>query len=102
MPEHETPDVPIEEASTLPASVAEVASAIPAFIGYTGKAVNTGGDDLLNRPVRIGSMLEFIEYFGQRHLAAITVNVSVTASNKLRPSVAYDIPGWSLFRNGHG
>ena len=32
---YKTPGVYIEESSTLPPSVAEVATAIPAFIGYT-------------------------------------------------------------------
>ena len=35
MPTYKTPGVYIEEISTLPASVAPVATAIPAFIGYT-------------------------------------------------------------------
>ena len=34
---YKTPGVYVEEISTLPPSVAEVATAIPAFIGYTEK-----------------------------------------------------------------
>nr|MCU0776036.1 hypothetical protein [Ideonella sp.] len=36
---------------------------MPAFIGYTKKAVN-GGQDLTMVPRRIGSMSEYIQYFG--------------------------------------
>ena len=35
MPTYRTPDVYIEEISVFPPSVAEVETAIPAFIGYT-------------------------------------------------------------------
>ena len=49
-----TPGVYIQEISTLPASIAPVATAIPAFIGYTEIASKTGtGTDLLGVPTRI-------------------------------------------------
>ena len=35
MPVYKTPGVYVEEISTLPPSVAEVATAVPAFVGYT-------------------------------------------------------------------
>lgn len=62
MPTYSTPGVYIEEISTLPASVAAVETAIPAFIGYTEKAGE--GDEFSNVPTRITSMLEFQEIFG--------------------------------------
>lgn len=62
MPTYSTPGVYIEEISTLPASVAAVETAIPAFIGYT--AIAGENNELLNTPTRVTSMLEFEELFG--------------------------------------
>ncbi len=67
MADYKTPGVYIEEISTLPASVAPVATAVPAFVGYTEKAIvdNVAIDPATTRTaVRITSMLEFIEHFG--------------------------------------
>ena len=58
-----TPGVYIDEKSAFPNSVVEVETAVPAFIGYTGKADNKG-KTLLNKPFRITSMAEFHDYFG--------------------------------------
>lgn len=58
-----TPGVYIVEKNAFPNSVVEVATAIPAFIGHTEKAVN-GNKSLLNKPWRITSMAEFRSYFG--------------------------------------
>jgi len=63
MPTYKTPNVYVEEISTLPPSVAEVSTAIPAFIGYTKKAVK-GTTDLTNQPTRISSMLDYETWFG--------------------------------------
>lgn len=58
-----TPGVYIVEKNAFPNSVVEVDTAVPAFIGYTEKAVN-GSESLLNKPFRITSMSEFEKYFG--------------------------------------
>jgi len=63
MGQMKTPGVYVVEKSAFPNSVVEVATAVPAFIGYTEKAVN-GGKSLANKPWRITSMAEFINYFG--------------------------------------
>jgi phage tail sheath protein FI len=47
----------VEEISTLPPSIAEVETAIPAFIGYTEKGP-------VNVPTKITSMLEYQLNFG--------------------------------------
>ncbi|PKN63112.1 MAG: phage tail protein [Deltaproteobacteria bacterium HGW-Deltaproteobacteria-15] len=57
------PGVYVEETSLFPPSVAEVATAIPAFIGYTAKAIKKG-EDLTNKPTRITSLLDYRESFG--------------------------------------
>ena len=58
-----TPGVYIVEKSAFPNSVVEVATAVPAFIGYTERADNKG-KSLLNKPFKISSMAEFHNYFG--------------------------------------
>ena len=58
-----TPGVYVKEVSVFPPSVAEVETAIPAFIGYTEKAQEKG-EDLTNVPTRISSLLEFKELYG--------------------------------------
>lgn len=64
MPEYKTPGVYIEEIPKLPPSIASVETAIPAFIGYTEKAQRKEPGDLLNKPQRITSMLDYEQFFG--------------------------------------
>ena len=61
--DYKTPGVYIEEIPKFPPSVAQVETAIPAFIGYTAKA-RRDGEDRVSRPTRITSLLEYQEYFG--------------------------------------
>ncbi len=63
MDQMKTPGVYIVEKSAFPSAVAEVATAVPVFIGYTEKAENRG-KPLSNTPWRITSMAEFHNYFG--------------------------------------
>lgn len=63
MGQMKTPGVYIVEKSAFPNSVVEVATAVPAFVGYTQKADNKG-KTLLNKPWRVTSMSEFHNYFG--------------------------------------
>ena len=58
-----TPGVYIEEKSAFSSSVVPVATAIPAFIGYTQKAAR-GTKSLRNLPTRIKSFAEFEQLFG--------------------------------------
>ena len=58
-----TPGVYVVEKKSFPNSVVEVATAVPAFIGYTQKA-EKGAQSLSNVPFRISSMLEYEKYFG--------------------------------------
>lgn len=78
---YKTPGVYVEEISTLPASVAPVATAIPAFIGFTEKADRLGAD-VTGVPVRIKSMPEYAQYFGGPELeTGISVTVTTTGEN---------------------
>ncbi|HEY6871614.1 MAG TPA: phage tail sheath C-terminal domain-containing protein [Geobacteraceae bacterium] len=64
MPElYKTPGVYIEEIPKFPPSIAPVETAIPAFIGYTEKAVRNG-EFLFNKPTRIESIAEYELLFG--------------------------------------
>lgn len=76
-----TPGVYIEEISKLPASIAPVATAIPAFIGYTAENTTDEGEDLTNKPTRIRSLLEYIELFGGPFEESLTITLSNTSSN---------------------
>jgi phage tail sheath protein FI len=61
---YKTPNVYVEEITKLPPSVAEVDTAVPAFVGYTEKAKRYVDDDLIKIPTRIKSLLEYQQYFG--------------------------------------
>ena len=65
MVDFKTPDVYVVEKSTLPPSVVKGASAVPAFVGYTEKAIDSNGKSLTNVPTRIRSMREYENKFGQ-------------------------------------
>ncbi|MCT4624862.1 MAG: phage tail sheath subtilisin-like domain-containing protein [Schleiferiaceae bacterium] len=75
---YKTPGVYVEEVSVFPPSVAQVETAIPAFIGYTEKAKNVKDDDLLLVPKRITSLKEYEQYFGKAFAEAVSVNIAET------------------------
>ena len=75
MPTYKSPGIFVEEISVSGFSVAEVETAIPAFIGYTEKAKGQRGDDLFRKPTRIASLQEFETYFGGMHVENISVDV---------------------------
>jgi phage tail sheath protein FI len=58
-----TPGVYVVEKNAFPNSVVEVATAVPAFIGYTKFALN-GTKSLHKSPWKISSLAEFVQYFG--------------------------------------
>ncbi|HEY0677741.1 MAG TPA: phage tail sheath C-terminal domain-containing protein [Chitinophagaceae bacterium] len=68
MATYKTPGVYVGENSSLPPSVAEVETAIPAFFGFTEKGIR-------NVPQRIVSMVEYQLYFGK---AELEKNIEVT------------------------
>jgi len=75
-----TPGVYVEEIALFPPSVAEVATAIPAFIGYTEKAINADLKQLKNIPVKISSLLEYSELFGGPY-GVLTYTISADGNN---------------------
>jgi len=76
---YKTPGVYVEEISLFPPSVAEVATAIPAFIGYTEKA-KFKGKDLAGTAVEVSSIIEYQERFGKGP-AIVIDKVALTETN---------------------
>jgi uncharacterized protein len=61
---YKTPGVYVEEIPKFPPSIAPVATAIPAFIGYTQIAKDKIDNDLHLKPKRISSLTEYERFFG--------------------------------------
>lgn len=78
---YKTPGVYVEEISTLPASIAQVETAIPAFVGFTKKA-KKNGKNVDNKPTRITSLLEFEDYFGKGP-DDLTISVDLNTDNSV-------------------
>ncbi|HEY4594389.1 MAG TPA: phage tail sheath family protein, partial [Thermoanaerobaculia bacterium] len=91
MPTYRTPDVYVEEISVFPPSVAEVETAIPAFIGYTEKAMKVAADDLHLKPTKIYSFKEFESHYGLPPADAIAVTFTAAsgAVAVTEPAVTY-------------
>jgi phage tail sheath protein FI len=109
MTAYKTPGVYIEEIVKFPPSVAQVETAIPAFIGYTEKATKKEQGDLNGIPKRITSMLEYRTYFGSaKKETAISVSVIDDVISATPPGDAQKSPFlmyYSLqmyFANGGG
>ena len=99
MPNYLTPGVYVEEISTLPPSVAEVATAIPAFIGYTAKGA-VGEVDV----AQVSTLLEYETRFGRAaagDFVASDDGSSITAADGFpEPSLWYSVNLY--FKNGGG
>lgn len=76
---YKTPGVYVEEIPKLPPSVAQVETAIPAFVGYTEKAERSG-ESLTGKPVRISSLVEFVQFYGG-DINPSSISVKVDTSN---------------------
>ena len=76
---YKTPGVYVEEIPKLPPSVAQVETAIPAFVGYTAKAERSG-ESLTGKPLRISSLVEFVQFYGE-DTNPTSITVEVDASN---------------------
>ncbi len=87
MANFKTPGVYVQEISIFPPSVAQVETAIPAFIGYTRKAEKSNGESLLNKPTKISSALDFVTLFG----GAPDVDVSAINLNNLNQVTAVEL-----------
>lgn len=78
---YQTPGVYVEEISVLPPSVVSVATAIPAFLGYTEKAVDENGKAVTGLFIkRIDSFKDYKDFFGG---ARLTSFVAAQADGKV-------------------
>ncbi|MDD4946103.1 MAG: phage tail sheath family protein [Gallionella sp.] len=105
---YRTPDVYIEEISIFPPSVAEVETAIPAFIGYTERASKVSAGDLNKRPTKIYNFAEYEQFFGGPQTPDIAVALT-TATGGYSVVVTPPTPTYLLhhavkmfFDNGGG
>jgi phage tail sheath protein FI len=81
-----TPGVYTTEIPTLPPSVAQVSTAIPAFIGYTQINTNDSGESLLNIPTKIFSLKEYEQNFGfAEKETGITVTINKVTDTSVTP-----------------
>lgn len=79
MGSYKTPGIYVEEKQVLPPSVAQVSTAVPAFIGYVAN------DNVpINQPVRITTLTEYVEVFGSVSTEDQTfiVNLATDDQNK--------------------
>jgi hypothetical protein len=67
-----TPGVYVTELPAFPPSIVGVPTAIPVFVGYTEKA-EVGGKSVLLRPVQIGSLADFEQFFGKGYTATYSL-----------------------------
>src|SRR5262249_21474454 len=86
MPTYKTPDVYVEEIPVFPPSVAEVETAIPAFIGYTEKAARNRASDLILKPTKIYSLPEYEQLFGVANDEPVAVTVTGDLANSFQLS----------------
>ena len=84
---YKTPGVYIEEIALFPPSVAQVETAIPAFIGFTEKA-KKANDELNLIPTRITSLVEYVQYFG---LPEFEKDIAVTLSGDATVKTVIDV-----------
>ncbi|PXY39323.1 phage tail protein [Flavobacterium cheongpyeongense] len=91
---YKTPGVYVEEIVKFPPSIAQVETAIPAFIGYTEKATKKTAGDLINDPTRITSLLDYENYFGSAYPEkTISVNITdVEIGGKLQRDIVVNQP----------
>lgn len=78
---YKTPGVYVEEISLFPPSVAQVETAVPAFIGYTA-AHKRRGSDLKLVPTKIRSLAEYEEAFGKAPKTSVT-SVDLDSENNV-------------------
>ncbi|MDO8040250.1 phage tail sheath C-terminal domain-containing protein [Janthinobacterium sp. SUN137] len=108
MAQYQTPGVYIVEKTAFPNSVIEVATAVPAFVGYTAGASHQG-KSLHNKPWRITSMEEFEACFGGAPVPEFTLEAEA-APGAATPFALHQAGGRFLlyhsmrlfFRNGGG
>jgi phage tail sheath protein FI len=93
MATYKTPGVYVEEISTIPPSVAEVSTAIPAFIGCTANGPILDDGHVVPIVKRISTLLEFENLFGGPNPSNFTVasgTLPLQASDVTRDKPGFD------------
>lgn len=105
MPTLKIPGVYVQEVPTLPPGVAEVNSAVPAFIGYTS-TTKFNDQDLKYQPIKVQSMLEYVRFFGESSpftIEGVTADLTQTANEATVSNHFYLYDSLQLyFLNGGG
>jgi phage tail sheath protein FI len=70
------PGVYVEEISIGLPSVSDKPSAVPAFVGYTQMAKGKIADDLILKPTRIESLLDYERHFGKAPVVPLEIAVA--------------------------
>ena len=107
MAQIKTPGVYVQEIPLAPAAVAQVETAIPAFIGYTEKGEEKTSWDLLYKGKKVNSLADYEKYFGKGyHIRPVKLLLDI--NNKVS-KVELDHTGFlmyeslkSYFNNGGG
>lgn len=107
MAQMKTPGVYIVEKNAFPNSVVQVATAVPAFIGYTESAT-LGNNSLHMKPFRLSTMAEFEAHFGGAPNHQFTVAEGVPdAADVMLPAATFKVKGvngqladWRLEQSG--
>jgi phage tail sheath protein FI len=82
--QYKTPGVYVEELDAFPPSIVGVETAVPAFIGYTEKAEQSGRS-VAKRAVRISSMVDYVAIFG----GPFDYQFEVTPADDKKPANAW-------------
>ncbi|MEM7014416.1 MAG: hypothetical protein AAF585_23395, partial [Verrucomicrobiota bacterium] len=108
---YSTPGVYVEEIPAFPPSIAAVATAVPAFVGYTETAVGADTTSFPTTPFskRIETYLEYQTYFGGPPADGATISFDGTIDNPGNVSVSASNPTFLMayavnhyFLNGGG
>lgn len=102
---YKTPGVYVQEISKFPPSVAAVETAIPAFVGYTQRALLANGrnlhaiptngsiDNIVPEAIRIESLLQYEQYFGEAEPeTGIIVTITEQIAEPIVPSPETEPP----------
>ena len=95
------PGVHVVDKNAVPAAVVEVATAVPAFIGYTEKADNKG-QSLAGTPWPVASLAEYQAYFGGAPSPTFRIDDKPPSDEPRAPGGAFTFQGRSyrLTRTG--
>lgn len=109
MSTYKTPGVYTEETPAFGRSVAEVETAVPAFVGYTEKAGIKNNNDLILKPTAISTMVEYEKLFGDCAFDIISLEIATSGksfnTNRFTPPNAQYLLWYAMkmfFDNGGG